>query len=76
MYDTCCFAAFAHGTQKGLLHERLFNYDYNIDDEAREKMHASTFVEHEWKLIKENRDAIYGDEKILTSAMKDLGMQR
>jgi hypothetical protein len=71
--------AYAHGKQEGVLHENIFNLDYNIQDKMFAlggSMDPHTFVERECQLIREKSSAFNNDERILASAMKELGMQR
>ena len=82
------YAAFAHGKRKGLLHEKTFNHRYNTADGTintmEENVHPKTLVDLESKLIKDKMSAFnkigsteIGDrEKLVTAAMKELGMER
>jgi hypothetical protein len=75
------FVAYAHGKQEGVLHEKTFNLDYNIQDKDKMftmggSMDPHTFVEREWQLIQEKSSAFNDDKRTLASAMKELGMQR
>jgi hypothetical protein len=76
---SACFVAYAHGKQKGILHENIFNLDYNLQNGMlvmRENIDPHTFVDRECQLIQEKSSALNDDKRILASAMKELGMQR